>query len=407
MDSISRRKALGAAGLAAAAGGLALSSHNQGLAGALRDEPSLDAHAVGDQHQRGVIDYPEAPFCASYFAVDFIVTSKGELRDALRGLTGAVRQLATGIAGGASSPSEIPADDGTLGAGKVGIPLVTVALGASLLKRPDLARSRPADFPEMRPLPGDALDPAQSQGDVGVLVQAGDRDVVAHAVREIIRAVEGYMLIRWRVDGYRAGPRPAGPGRNLFGFQDGISNPDVTNLAQMRDLVWIDASDSQGDWLGGGSFQVVRKIRMDTQLWQQLSLQSQEKIIGRQKESGAFIGRTYIDQAPLYNIDPAGNYVPLSAHVRRANPRIPGSERRRILRRGFNYDGGITSEGLLDQGLLFICYQRNIRRQFEKVQTALLGEPMAELTSVTGGGYFVVLPPLHGTQDWYGRALTE
>jgi deferrochelatase/peroxidase EfeB len=406
MDSISRRKALGAAGLG-------LSSHSQALAGVKRNEASHasqvshDAHMADDQHQRGVLDYPRAPFCASYFALDFVVTSKGELRDALMGLTAAVTQLATGIAGGVSSPGEIPPDDGTLGAGKVSIPLVTVALGASLLNQPDLARSRPADFPVMSSFPGDNLDPAQSQGDVGVLVQAGDRDVVAHAVREIVRAVEGCMLIRWRVDGYRAGPRPAGPGRNLFGFQDGISNPDVTSLAQMRDLVWIDPSDSQGAWLGGGSFQVVRKIRMDTQLWQQLPLQSQEKIIGRQKESGAFIGRTYIDQAPLYNIDPGGNYVPLSAHVRRANPRTPGSEQRRILRRGFNYDGGITSDGLLDQGLLFICYQRNIRRQFEIVQTALLGEPMAELTSVTGGGYFVVLPALRGAQDWYGRALTE
>jgi Dyp-type peroxidase family len=79
-----------------------------------------------------------------------------------------------------------------------------------------------------------------------------------------------------------------------------------------------------------------------------------------------------------YGDDPLGRSCPRGAHVRRTNPRDAlGWEgrltaRHRILRRGMPY-GPALAEGAADdgvaRGLLFVCLQASIARQFEIVQT--------------------------------------
>ena len=81
-----------------------------------------------------------------------------------------------------------------------------------------------------------------------------------------------------------------------------------------------------------------------------------------------------------YDGDPEGMACPIGAHVRRANPRDHDgffggklSDRHRIIRRGRPY-GPALAEGALeddgaDRGLIFKCYQADIERQFEMIQS--------------------------------------
>jgi len=81
-----------------------------------------------------------------------------------------------------------------------------------------------------------------------------------------------------------------------------------------------------------------------------------------------------------YHEDPDGLACPVGAHIRRANPRDADgffdgklSDRHRIIRRGRAYgpalpDGVVEDDGA-DRGLVFKCYQADIERQFEMIQT--------------------------------------
>ena len=333
---------------------------------------------VGAAHQDGIVTPP--PDAAVFAAFDLTVQGRD-------GLAAVLRRL-----GDRASPSE--------GAS------VTIAVGASLFdQRFGLESLRPRHLTAMPPFRGDVLDPAACHGDLLVQVCAPTVEKAAEALRAATDGLE--VKPRWRIDGFRPENRADGPGgarttRNLFGFREGAGNPDVRDTAMMDRLVWTNPASGEpasgepasGEpaWTAGGSYQVIRLIRMALPLWAADSIAEQEAVFGRRKAGGAVLGRERETDEPDYSSDPEGRTVPLDAHIRLANPRTPATDASRILRRGYSFDRGTDAAGQPDAGLIFVCFQQDLERGFATVQRRLAGEALQKYLLAFGGGYFFALP---------------
>ena len=194
----------------------------------------------------------------------------------------------------------------------------------------------------------------------------------------------------------------------------------------------------------GGTFAAVRKVTIDaerlTGMLAALSpacteLTPLDRLIGRKRDGTPLI-EAPDDNRFRYRDDPEGLRCPITAHIRRANPRdslgFDGilANRRRMIRRGLAYTADDDHEGKLS-GLMFVALQARLDEQFEFVQRSwlndggafglgrdpdalaghwtdaprqvglpgLAGPPVATttwpVTTATGGAYFL-LPSIRG-----------
>jgi deferrochelatase/peroxidase EfeB len=399
-----------AGGAAGAAGGYAYhasgpdpeAAANEAIVQGVR--PAVPFHG---EHQAAIVLDP-APATA---VISFNATAenRAELTELFQTVTDRARFLTAGGTPPTVGIDGPPSDSGVLGPTVVPDGLtVTFGVGSTLFDdRYGLASKLPPRLTPMWSFPNDDLDPAQTGGDLILQLSAGNPDAVVHALRDIAKNTRGGMQANWRIDGFSSPARPAGTvPRNMLGFMDGISNPSVTSAEQMNSLIWVQPGQvDEPAWTTGGSYFVVRLIRMFVEFWDRVDVYEQEAMIGRRRASGFPLDATSIYATPNYSLDPTGDVVPLTAHIRLANPRTPQTANNRILRRGWNYDRGIDQVGDLDMGLIFTCFQQDIKRQFETVQTRLIGEPLVDYISPFGGGYFLALPGVTDSSDYFGRAL--
>lgn len=407
--SVNRRNFLrGAAGTLAAAGVLGSSrpAQAEGRGGGGDPDPATISVPFLGANQSGIYrpDFVQKASCFAAFRL--LVDDRAGLQALLQTLTTHIQSLTEGSLVGSNPPreSEIGGlDSGVLGAQVPPDALtVTVGLGAGVFTDSyGLAAARPRGLTTMPVFSGDSPEPDWTGGDLVLQVCSNAPDSVHHALRDLTRATRGMMQLEWKILGFHSGPRPTGAPRNLFGYKDGIVNP-----AEDEGLVWIDKNSGQPDWAIGGTFMVVRLIRMLVEFWDRIGVPEQNAIIGRDRDSGAPLDGTDETDLPNYPADPDGAVIPLDAHIRLANPRTAETDRSRLLRRGYNYENfGMSRNGNAETGLIFCSYQQNIADQFEATQLRLAGEPMTDYIQPFGGGYFVVPPGVEQFGGYLGEGM--
>ncbi|WP_236792380.1 iron uptake transporter deferrochelatase/peroxidase subunit [Amycolatopsis sp. GM8] len=403
--TLSRRRFLqgtgaGVAGSALTGGLIAAGAHADATSATGAQQALAEVVDFHGENQAGVFTPQQR--AAAFAAFDVTATDRATLTDLLHTLTDRARFLTAGgtaVDLGVGSP---PSDSGVLGPILPADGLtVTLSAGASLFDdRYGLASAKPAKLTAMKTFPDDSLDPKWCHGDLMLQLCANNPDTVQHALRDITKHTRGAMQLRYRMNGFSSPPRPSGTPRNLMGFKDGISNPSAAD-----NLIWVTAGSGEPPWATGGSYQVVRLIRMLVEFWDRVSITEQEKMFGRKRDTGAPLDGAGEFDTPNYAADPDGTTIPLTSHIRLANPRTTDTAASRLLRRGYNYDLGTDLNGNIDVGLIFCCYQQDVERQFETVQSRLKGEPLVDYIQPYGGGYFFALPGVRDTADWYGRGL--
>jgi len=292
---------------------------------------------------------------------------------------------------------------------------ITFGFGAGLFVKDGqdrfrLAALRPEAFVELPRFNGDQLVPARTGGDLSVQACADDPQVAFHAVRQLARLAYDIAEIRWTQSGFLSRPANGGTPRNLMGFKDGTHVPP-----QVDSAVWV--GDDGPAWMHGGSYAVVRRIRIALEHWDRTNVGFQEQTIGRHKLSGAPLGlkgefeplgldRTDKDENPI---------IPENAHVRLANS--ASNDGAEVLRRGYSYNDGVNftaerwppwRQGMeYDAGLFFVCYQRDPRTGFIKIFEKMAKFDMLnQYATHTGGGLFAC-PGGVGEGEFVGQRLFD
>ena len=139
----------------------------------------------------------------------------------------------------------------------------------------------------------DELDPAQSHGDVlHPDLRAPARHRRPTRCASCCAPCAASLQLRWTIDGFSSaarGPSPHNSPRNLFAFRDGTANPPTSDSALMDQLVWAQAGEPS--WAAGGTYQVVRIIRMHVEFWDRVGLNEQQNMIGRVSRQRRAAGR--------------------------------------------------------------------------------------------------------------------
>lgn len=377
--------------------------------GVEEDDSTLMRQSFYGPHQAGVVT-PQ-PATALMAAFDVLASSRADLTRLFRILTERGAFLTRGGTVTALDPKLPPLDSGVLGPSVFPDNLtMTVAVGASLFdQRYGLAARRPKHLIRMQGFPNDALDASICHGDLLLQFCSNTAETNIHALRDIVKNTPDLLSLRWRLTGFLPAHTIKRQGRdtvrNLMGFKDGTANLDVRDEALMRRIVWVRPGDGEPEWTAGGTYQVVRIIRMKVEHWDRTPLQEQQTIMGRDKAEGAPLGMQHERDVPDYADDPKGDAIPLDAHIRLANPRTAQTASSRILRRGYNYDRGVTKSGQMDMGLLFVCFQADLGAGFLTIQQRLNGEPLEEYIKPVGGGFFFVLPGVLDSTRMLGETL--
>lgn len=392
---INRRRFLTYAGAATVAVGAVSCSNGESSSPAAPSSAEDGSSPVPFRgpHQPALLAPPAAAGLVA--GLDVTARNRAELGDTFALLSDTIENLMTGATTDERDGGFPAHDSGILGPDPGTTPVgVLVGVGSSLFDdRFGLASRMPL---ELQPMPKFANDylvqPEQSHGDLSITIHGPTQQATVHAFRQILRQSRGLLVPRWSKDGFNnlLPDRQPGqaPARNLMGFRDGTVNPDLDDADEMHRVVWTQSRDDQPEWAVGGTYQAVRVIRMMVEFWDRTRLNEQEAIFHRRRDSGAPLGLKDETDVPRFGDDEA-----LASHIGRANPRTPGTERNHMLRRGaFNYTDGIDQNDQLDQGLVFISYQRSLKDGFIAVQRRLDGEALEEYVRPIGGGFFFVLP---------------
>ncbi|MFJ3382407.1 Dyp-type peroxidase [Curtobacterium sp. NPDC090217] len=425
--ALSRRGLFGAgvatgAGLAAAGAGVGAAAGIAGatiatgvnpFAAATNGDESIDLslshpfYATAARQPQGGIRTTPQRYCV-FMTFDMSSSVATDLQVLLARWSASIAQLQAGKTVGSVEPAHgdgVGADTGeALDLGPASL-TVTVGLGPGIFdERFGLASRRPDALRQIPTLPSDRLQEGLSGGDLSLQACADDPQVAYHAIRDLARMARGTATVRWTVLGFgraSAGPSQTTP-RNLMGFKDGTRN--VTTDEEYDRFVWVDPDGEADGWMAGGTYQVVRKIQMNIEIWDADVVSDQQRVFGRTKIEGAPLSGGTEHTTPDFHARTASgdrkidetSHVALAAHE--------NNDGVKILRRPYNYTDGLNQYGQLDAGLLFAAYV-NDPEHFTRIQRRLGAvDRLNEYIAHIGSAVFAI-PPAPKKGSYIGEQL--
>jgi putative iron-dependent peroxidase len=218
-------------------------------------------------------------------------------------------------------------------------------------------------FPEYR---GSKHRAVATPGDLLFHIRARQMDLCFELAAQIMDRLRGLVAVVDETHGFRYFDV-----RDLLGFVDGTENP-TGGAAEAA--VTVGAEDPE---FAGSSYVIVQKYRHDLATWNQVTVEEQERVVGRTK---------------LANVELPDDIKPSNSHVALNTITGPDGEERQVLRDNMPF-GSLGDDTF---GTYFIAYSSTPEVTEEMLRHMFIGDPPGNYdrildfsTAVTGSLFFV------------------
>jgi putative iron-dependent peroxidase len=240
-----------------------------------------------------------------------------------------------------------------------------LGLGAALWDRL-FGLPRPAGLHPFRELNGSSHRAPATPGDLLVHIRAHRMDLCFELAQVLADRLNPYAQVADEVHGFRSFDE-----RDLLGFVDGTENPEGPARSA---AVLVGEDDPE---FAGGSYVVVQKYLHDLATWNALTVEEQERAVGRTK---------------LNDIEFPDELKPANSHLALNTIVDENGEQQQIMR--FNMPFGRVGAG--EFGTYFIGYARRPEVIEQMLENMFIGKPPGNhdrildfSTAVTGNLFFV------------------
>jgi porphyrinogen peroxidase len=230
------------------------------------------------------------------------------------------------------------------------------------------AGPRPAELHPFRELAGAKYRAPATPGDVLFHIRANQMDLCFEFITQVINRLAGWVTVCDEVHGFRYFDE-----RDLIGFVDGTENP-TGRAAQEAAIITGDAQDPE---FAGGSYVIIQKYLHNLQTWNKLTVEEQEKVIGRSK---------------LADIEMPDDVKPSNSHVALNTIIDPAGNQRQILRANMPFGSPSRAEF----GTYYIAYAATPSVTEQMLVNMFVGKPPGNYdrildfsTAFTGCLFFV------------------
>ena len=226
----------------------------------------------------------------------------------------------------------------------------------------DLPAPLPKELVDFVPVTGEKHTAVSSKGDLHFHIRADNQSICYDMVAEITDLLSPVAISVEEIQGFRYWD-----GRSILGFVDGTENPH----GQEREFFGV-VGDDDPDYKGG-SYLFVQKYIHDLTAWKGLSVQDQEKVIGRSKSN---------------DIEMADEVKPANSHIALANV----GDDLKIVRDNMPFGSRSKNE----MGTYFIAYASKFSTVQKMLNNMFIGSPVGNYdrildfsTAKTGSLFFV------------------
>lgn len=225
---------------------------------------------------------------------------------------------------------------------------------------------RPAKLHPFQAIFGDKHTAPSTAGDILFHLRADSMDICFEFARQVMDHLQDAVIAEDEVHGFRYFDA-----RSMIGFVDGTENPTGN---EALDFALIDQDDPE---FSGGSYVIVQKYIHDLNAWNNLSVEEQERVIGRRK---------------FDDIELSDDIKPTNAHNALTNITDENGNELKIVRDNLPFGSPASGEF----GTYFIGYARDPLITETMLNNMFIGDPPGNYdrlldfsTAVTGTLFFV------------------